>query len=141
MKRHADPVSWARTIAKNREMDPDTAMEIMNNIRAAYQRMREGNGDDEDFDTLAATLNVGLMRAEKIGQPVVDSIDAGLCALVSADRRKELHGRYGFNGEGVIAMNAALDLYQDMLKLSTPGQMDAALQESMRRMRAGEIRA
>ena len=137
--RPADPTSWAYAIARNADMDQAHATKIVNLIRIAYQRMREGNGTDEDFDRLAAALNVSLMRAEKIGQPVVDGINAGLHALMAADRRNGEHGKYGFSGEDILAMNAAVDLYEDLVRKSSPRQMQEALNEAAKRMRRGEV--
>jgi hypothetical protein len=135
----ADPTSWAYAIARNWDMDQNHATKIVNIIRTAYQRMREGNGSLEDFDQVAAALNVSLIRAEKIGQPVVDGINAGQQALMAADRRMGEHGRYGFSGPDLLAMNCAMDLYEQILRNSTPRQMQDAMEESMRRMRAGQV--
>lgn len=137
--RPADPTSWAYRIASHWPMDQAYATKIMVQLRTAYQRMREGNGTDEDFDQIAAAMNVGLMRAEKIGQPVVDGINAGLQALTAADRRKGAHGTYGFSGPELLSMNCAMDLYEEILRNSTPRQMQEALDEGARRMRAGHV--
>lgn len=136
-QRHgADPTSWAYAIASQWDMDAQVASKIVLSVRVSYQRMREGNSDGHDFDRLAGALNVALMRAEKIGQPLVDGIAAGMGALLEADRG----GRYAFTGLGIIAMNCAIDLYQEILTKSTPAQMQAAVNESARRMRAGQVR-
>jgi hypothetical protein len=137
--RPADPLAWAYAIASNSDMDQAHATKIVNIIRTAYQRMREGNGTDEDFDRLAAALNVSLMRAEKIGKPLVDGINAGLQALMAADRRNGEGRGYGFSGPDLLAMNCAVDLYEEILRNSTPRQMQEALEEGARRMRAGKV--
>lgn len=136
-QRHgANPTSWAYTIARQWDMDPKIADKIVLGVRIAYQRLREGNGDGHDFDKLASALNVALMRAEKIGQPVVDGIASGMGALIEADRGD----RFVFTGPGIIAMNCAVDLYEEILRNSTPRQMQEAVDEGARRMRAGQVR-
>lgn len=137
--RPVDPTSWAYAIARNWDMDQAHATEVMNQLRMAYQRMREGNGSDDDFDQLAAALNVGLIRGESIGQPVVDGIVKGQQALLAADARNGAHGKYGFSGPQLLDMNAAMDLYEDILRNSTPRQMQEALKEGARRMAAGHV--
>lgn len=139
-KREVNPTAGFWAVAEGLEIDQDHATKLMNRIRVAYQRMRDGGGTDSDFDSLAATLNVGLIRAEVIAEPVVDGIKAGMEALLESDRLNGTHGRYGFTGPGILAMNCAMDLYEQILRNSTPKQMELAAAESMRRMRAGKVR-
>lgn len=135
--RPADPMSWAYAIAGQWDMDPALATKIVLNVRTAYQRMREGNGTDADFDTVGAALNVAVIRAEKIGKPLEEAISAGMGALLEADRGQ---GRYTFTGPGILSMNAAVELYEEILRNSTPRQMQEATQEGFRRIRAGLVR-
>lgn len=131
-RRAADPLSWAYAIAGNWDMDGGHATKIENHVRLAYQLLREGHGTADQFDTVACALNVAMVRAEKIGQPVVDAIKAGAFALVECDRGD---GRFTFTGPGILAMNAAVDLYADLLRESTPRQMQEASDEVARRAR------
>ena len=131
--------NWLHTIVASRDdTSPKHALEISNKIRVAYQLLRDGQGTDEHFDRVAAALNVGMIRAEAIGQPVVAGIVKGMEALMDADRLNGSHGRYGFSGPGILAMNCALDLYDEILRNSTPRQMQLAAEEGARRMRRGE---
>jgi hypothetical protein len=134
----ADPTSWARVIAGHWEIDRNHSLRVEVKVRAAYQRMKDGNGDENDFDVLAFSLNLCMPRAEKIGAPVVAAIKAGMDALMEADGLRERHGQYGFTGPGILAMNAAVGLYAEMLANSTPRQMQEAMQEADRRQRAAK---
>ena len=135
--RPVDPQAAEFAVMAHRQMDPDRATQIVNHVRAAYQRMREGNGDGRDYDVLGAALNVAVVRAERIGsgQPIVDGITAAMAALRGADRGE----RYGFTGPGILSMNCGIDLYEQVLQASTPRQMADATDEVVRRQRAGIV--
>jgi hypothetical protein len=64
----------------------------------------------------------------------------GLDALVSADGIRIRHGRYGFSGPDLPAMADALELYEGILRMSTPKQMTDALSIAAERMRRGDVR-
>jgi hypothetical protein len=135
--RPADPAANAAAIARQLEFDAAHAQRIENLVRTAYQRMREGNGTDDDFDRVGAALNVAMIRAEKVGngKMLVDGLKAGVAAMVRADEIRERHGRYGFSGPDLLAMNCALDFYVQLLTHSTPAQMHQAMLEAADRLR------
>ena len=134
---HSDKLAWVRTIAGHQEQPPENANSIMVLIRLAFEKLKSG-GDDHQFDRLAAALNVGLIRAEQIDPLAEQTMGMGLQALLSADRIRMRHGRYGFTGPDLLAMGDALDLYESILRLSTPRQMTDALAIAAERMRRGE---
>ena len=45
--------------------------------KAAYIRLRDGSGTEEDFDRVSMILNVGLLRAEQIDQLLVETMIRG----------------------------------------------------------------
>lgn len=137
--RPAEHTSWAYAIASNREMDQAHATSIMVMIRTAFERLKSGSGDDDDFDRLAAKLNVGMVRAAKIDPLAVQYMQQGAQALVAADRRKGQIGRYGFSGPQLIDIGDALDLYEQILRKSTPRQMQEATEEGMALIRSGAV--
>lgn len=116
---------------------PAEVSRIMVLIRMAYERLKAGHGTDADYDRLGAAMNVGLIRAESIGQPVVDAFQAAGEALLEAARIHQRHGKFGFTGPHILSMNAAMDLYEEVLSLSSPNLMQMAVEEGARRIRAG----
>lgn len=117
---------------------PAEVQRIMLLIRLAYEKLKAGHGSADDFDRLGAALNVGLIRAEAIGQPLVEAFKAAGEAMLACDGRHLKVGRYGFSGTELLAMNAAVDLYSEILSLSSPNQMQWAVEEGCRRLKAGE---
>ena len=54
--------------------------------------------------------------------------------MLECDRLQQKHRRYGFTGLGLTAATDALNLYEDILRLSKPIQMERAVEEVARRM-------
>lgn len=134
-QRHADLTSWAHTISASRTMAPRLADEIMTKLHSAFQDLRSGSIDDELFDRIAASINIGIVRAEQIDPLCVVPMLAARDALIRCDEIRGRHGRYGFDGPGLQAMAAGLEVYEEMVRKSTPQQMRQAMTESMTRMR------
>lgn len=108
-------------------------------VRAAYEALRDGQGDDDDFHTLAGALNVALVRAEQIHELAEVAVIQAQQALMLCLARRERGLRYGFDHTGLEHIPPALDIYDDILAGSTPAQMQEALQEAARRMQAGQV--
>lgn len=140
MKRRCkNPSAWLNAIGNSTPTAPPEVLRIMNIVRVSYEKLKAGHGTADDFDKLSAVVNVGLVRAESIGRALVEAFkDAGE-AMLECARIHERHGKFGFTGPHLLAMNAAMDLYADVLAMSSPNQMHAAALESSRRIRLGEV--
>lgn len=112
---------------------------ILIKVHSAFEAVRTGGTDVDQFDRLAAVLNVGMVRSEAIGEVGVEVFKAAQAALMEADALYGRHGRYGFTGPGLEAMKEAIALYEQLLRLSTPLQMTKVQEECMRRLRAGHF--
>lgn len=136
MKRHAkNPTTWATAIVARQQMAPAVADDIMAKLYSAFGDLKAGSTDDDLFDRLAATINVGIVRAEQIAPACVEPMLAARDALIRCDDIRGRHGRYGFDGPGLLAMAAGLEVYEEMVRNSTPQQMREAMTASIARMR------
>lgn len=108
---------------------------IMLSIRLAFEKLKLGTADGEQFDRVAAAINVGLIRAEQIDQLAAETMKMGISALTHCSEIHQRHGRFGFTGPDLLAMNDAIELYEGILRLSTPKQMLDALDIAADRMR------
>lgn len=118
---------------------PAEVQRIMNLIRTAYERLKSGHGTERDFDHVGAAMNIGLIRAESIGQPLVEAFKQAGAAMLECVTRYRTGGRFGFSGLGILAMNAAMDDYESVLAASSPNQMEQAAQEGAARIRRNEF--
>lgn len=134
-----DPHALQRTLNR---LEPFTAAEqsqLSLPIRTAYERLRTGAGSAQDFHDLAGAINVTMVRCEAIDPLAeVTAIDAR-DALMRCWQRHLDTGKWGFDGPALQALPPAIDLHEQLLALSTPLQMAQALQETIRRMTAGDV--
>ena len=135
----ADPRALHKVLARTETLTPGEVQQLALPARVAWESLRGGHGEQGDFDTLAAALNIALVRAEAI-DPLCERtcIDAQ-GALMRTHERYGRTGRWGVDGPALQAIPPALDLHDQMLELSTPAQIEAAGLEVMRRIRAGEV--
>ena len=110
---------------------------ILLKVDSAFEHLSNGGSDVDQFDRMAAVLNVGMVRSEAIGEEGVALFKEAQAALMECDELFGRHGKYGFTGPGLEAMRAAVSLYGDILRASTPRQMADAQQECIRRVQAG----
>lgn len=134
MRYHKDPLASVMVLASHAEQPKANADRIMLKLRVAYEKLKSGTEDDNQFDQLAAAINVGAVRAEKIAPEAVETMTLGVLAMANCARIQLEHGRYGFNGPDIVAMNDCIELYEGILRLSTPKQMTDALHVACRRM-------
>lgn len=130
----ANPYTWLETLAANSEPDPAHAMQITNMVRTSFELLKSGHGTAKDFNRLGAALNVALIRAEAIDPLAEQTIAGGMEAMRNCDRIWQKHGRYGFTGPDLIALADAVNLYEEILRITKPILMEQAAHEVARRM-------
>jgi hypothetical protein len=134
MTRHRNPTAWAETILASQPMTEPVADGVMALLYSAFADLKAGSTDDGLFDRLAASINVGIIRAEQIDELCVQPMLAARDALMRCDDIHGRHGRYGFDGPGLQAMATGLEVYEEMVRNSTPAQMREAMTLSIARM-------
>jgi len=114
-------------LAANTEQPRENADRIMVLLRLAFEKLKIGTGDQEQFNCLAAATNVGLIRAEMIDPLAAETMVRGIQALKNCSDINDRHGKFGFSGPDLVCIADALELYDGILRLSTPRQMMEAL--------------
>ena len=135
-RRRINSTAWAETIVQNRPTAPHLADQAMAKLYSAFADLKAGSVDHDLFDRLASAINIGMIRAEKIDPLCEQPMLAARDALIRCDAICNRHGRYGFDGPGIQAVATGLEVYEEILRKSTPAQMNAALHESRLRMEA-----
>lgn len=162
-RRRAGYVDAMGSLRLLRELEPFTADEIATLTlppQLAYEAISTGRSQPGDFDTLAAVVNVSLMRAERLEQFGYGRPDAtpdeleeelatgrqavALCleaqdVLMHMGERHRRTGRWGVDAQARETIPAVLDLHHQLLLGSTPKQMKEALLEVLRRCRSGQV--
>jgi hypothetical protein len=108
-------------------------------VREALQSMRDGTGNDTHWNTLAAVVNVCLLRGERIAPEVMQCAKDGQLAVLSIKDRFDRTGRWGVSHDDLVNLEACIDLYEQLIELSTPAQMLQAFRDVIDRMNAGHV--
>lgn len=108
--------------------------DIAAKLYSAFADLQAGSTDDELFDRLASTVNAALIRAESIDELCLAPLQDAADALRRCDAIRARHGRYGFDGPGLQAMAAGLEVCEEIIRNSSPKQMFDAFAESVTRI-------
>ena len=136
---------WMNTINRvrsNSEAPPhaflgnaEAAMRSEVVVRKALQTLLDCTLPDDpehEHDVLAHALGVSVIRAlqiQPLDNPMLPILKSGTDALRRAINRYANARTWGLDGEGRIALMEAIDLYAQILHMSSPAQMDKATQE------------
>jgi thioredoxin reductase len=129
-----DSMAAVHVIAANSEQPKENADKIMLRIRTSFESLKNGSTDSDHFDRIASAINVGLIRSESIAKEAECVMNDGVKALIECNDIFNKHGKYGFTGSGIVAMNEAIELYEQMVRMSTPKQMLDAMDIVIKRM-------
>lgn len=125
-----------------RPIQEEETLKDFNRIRAAVERLKDGTADKRDFEGILLALMIAGVRAMDIDEALTPPIDAAIAAMTRCRRRKETHGRYGFDGVGLQDLLYALDINEEIVRNSTRKQLMNASDEAMRayqQARAGGV--
>lgn len=135
----ADPASIYKVFARIQPFTSDEQTTITLPPRVAFEAIRLGSGSKDDFDTLAESANVAMVYSESIDPICVEACKRAQHALLLARERFHKTGKWGWCYIGLIEIPVMLDLYEQMVELSTPHQLIECMAETQRRMKARNV--
>ena len=135
----ADPLMWLKTMSKQVPFTPGEQASLNLPVREALQSLRDGTADDHHWNTLAAIVNVCLLRGESIAPEVVQVAKDGQAAVLDVMDRFQRTGRWGVTHENLVDLEACIDLHEQLIALSTPAQMMQAMRDTLARMNAEHV--
>ncbi|WP_448252851.1 hypothetical protein [Ottowia oryzae] len=131
--RHADKALATITIHQQATSAQTTG--LMLELYAHFDALKSGNATRDHFECLSMSLNTAMVLSEPIGQEVEDVMLAAHAAMNECAELHRRHRHYGFTGPGMQAVAEALEVYAQIVALSTPRQMMAAVEEGHRRVK------
>jgi len=135
----ADPTAIFRVLGRVQGFTPDEQTQLNLPVMLALDAISHGKGDDSDFQTLAAAVNISMICAERIDPLVEKTCTDARDALMRVHERHEKHGTWGFDGPGYLAIKDAADVYCQLTSLLTGGQLQEAMRDCMQRMADGQV--
>ena len=141
MKRrwHADPKTMLRLVSKVQPFTSEELVLLETPVRVAWESLRTGRGEESDFHTLAAAVNVALIRAEDIDPLAVEVCTRAADAMMAVWDRFQRKRVWGVDHLTLSHLPTCIDLYEQVLELSTPLQMQAAMNEAIQRSNHGHV--
>lgn len=137
----ADPMAMFKCINKIEPFNASELMQLELPIRISFESLKSGQGTERDFYDLAAAINTTMVRSESIDPLCTKTAIDARDALMRCWNRFERIGKLGFDGPGLAAVEAGIELHEQLIKLSTPLQMMQALQEVVQRGKNGQVAA
>lgn len=134
----ADPSSVYKVMGRVQHFTQSELMALSIPPHLAFESLRTGRGTENDFHTLAAVVNTVLVCGEKIGRECVDAAKLAQKSLVLMLDRSVKLGKWGADAGALQNIPPALDLHDQLLALYTPLQLQNAMAEVVKRMKAGE---
>ena len=134
----ADPTAIFRVFGRVTGFTEAEQCQINLPVRVAYESLLNGRGEESDFHTLAAAVNVALVCSETIDQLVEQSCMTGRDALMRVFERHQRLGSWGMDGPAIAEIEVVIGVYEQLTQLLTGGQLKDAMTECIRRMNAGE---
>jgi len=138
-KFQADPSAIYKLMAKVQPFTGSERVSLSLPVRLAFEAIKSGKAVRDDFDTLAAMANICMVRSESVDPLCVETAQRGQDALMRCLRRHEATGRWGFDGPAMQEIEVVIDLYEQLLELSTPQQMKEAMLDVVERTDAREV--
>ena len=136
LKRQDGTYTVVSPTAASQDYTPEQAWEIVEPVRVALQSLLDGTAEDAQYRRVGSALNVAAIRTEQIAgnADAVRVLEAASHAMLECLRIKHAHGRYGLTGPAREAIKDGIDLYETILRGSTPRQMYDAERELERQL-------
>ena len=97
-----------------------------------------GDATESNWTNLAQAINMGLLLAEKgIGDEHMNIVKDAQDAMMRARRRGLEHGRWMFDGDGIKAVEQALLLHDEQVRVATKGELVECLATLRKRIEDG----
>lgn len=133
----ADPSTIYRVMGAHQAFTTEEQGQMVAPVRLAFEHIKLGDGQDDDFHCLAAACNVSLVSAEAIS-PLVESVClVARDALLRCKERYAKTQRWGFDGPAIGSIADMLGIYEQLIELLKPRQLQDAMTEALRRARTG----
>ena len=129
-----EPSSVLKPILMCRQFDENEAATLSNDTRMAWHRLTTGEGNQDDFDLLANSSNVALVRAESLGELAVETVLRAQAAIVAMKARYQRTGRFGADAAALQDVPLMMDFYDQLLAYGSPQIMTDALTEVVERI-------
>ena len=127
-----------RVIHRLEPFSPSELMRLELPIRMSFQALKSGTGSEQDFHDIAAVINVTIIRSQEIDPLCEKTANDASDAMMRMWYRHKTTGKWGFDGPALSEVEAAIELHEQLIRLSSPQQMMTAMEKVIAiRVRSG----
>jgi hypothetical protein len=134
-----DPSALMRTLVGVKPLEQDQRTDLGIAYRMSFESLRTSHGKESDFHTIACSLNIALVLAERgYGAEWVEQVKAAQDGLMRCLGRGQKTGSWGLDGPAMTALSEALALHDEQIVLATQKEIREAIAEVHRRITNGD---
>jgi hypothetical protein len=132
-----DPYAMWKVIQGSTPYHDDDVTKLMLPLRFAFEALRRGTATLSDAFEISNAINDTAVRSwgledEDAANTAGPIADTAIGAMRRCAERYKRTGKLGLDGPGIGDVAAGLDLYEQLVRLSTPAQMMAAASTAIR---------
>lgn len=124
-------------MARNVPFTEEEVAKLCAAVRMSVQKFTVGTATDTDWNELVRAANVTVVRGEGISPEVIECGKQAQKALLLVYSRYKKLLKWGVNATELQDILAMVDVHDQLVQLSLPGQMLDAMQEAQHRVRIG----
>jgi hypothetical protein len=122
----------------HRPLIEEDATDLAIAYRLSMDAMVRGQSSEQDWSVVVCSLNIGLILCERgIGAEYESMFVAALDGAFRARLRAQRTGAWRFDGDALVAIQQALSVHDEQVKLATKEEMRLTLIEVHRRIEEG----
>jgi len=132
-----DPYAMWKVIRGSEPYADDDITKLMLPLRFSFEALRRGTATADDAYTISNAINDTAIRSwgledEDAANAAGPIANAAIHAMRRCGERYKKLGKLGLDGPGIADVAAGIDLYEQLVRLSTPAQMLAAASMAIR---------
>lgn len=124
--------------SKSVPLPVDNQVNVVISYHTSIDAMTGGYATTVHFDTLVYAMNLGIILAERgICEEYAEAIMPAMQGLLRAKNRYHKIGKFGLDGDALVALKAVAGMHEDQIAQATRGQLEAAINEMHARLGRG----
>ena len=120
----ADPFSIFKAVARTTGFNQAEQVQCALPVRLAWDSLRNGQATPEDIRTLTDVIAICIVASERMDALVQETCDAARVAMSEVADRFTRVNRWGVDANALRDIPPIVDLYEELLKNATGGQME-----------------
>ena len=120
----ADPFAIYKAVARNTGFNQAEQVQCALPVRLAWDALRNGSASPEDIGTLTDVIAICMVASERMDALVQETCDAARVAMAEVADRYTRVKRWGVDANALRDIPPIVDLYEELLRNATGGQME-----------------